>query len=132
VKLIGYLINAITAISKFIYLLKVTANSIRTGYAGETGTSDIILLIISFIWILAPYILMILMIARHSKKNPEWVTGDTLTSLIVCLFGLFIWADVFYLRPDPQSPVALFFLPPIQVLGFLGITAIFRAIQARS
>ncbi|MDO9289652.1 MAG: hypothetical protein Q7T83_12795, partial [Thermodesulfovibrionales bacterium] len=82
-------------------------------------------------WILIPYILIIFMIARHSKTNPEWVTGDSITSLVVCLFGLLILADVFFIRPDAQGPVALFFLPPIQVFVFLGITAIFRAIEAR-
>jgi len=116
----------------FIYLFKEAYDSIQTGYAGETGISDIVLLILFFGWVLIPYILMSVMIARYSKTNPEWVTGNTLTSLTVCLFGLYILADIFFIRPDAQGAVALFFLPPIQVFVFLGITAIFRAIQSRS
>lgn len=131
-KFIGYFINAITAIIIFIFDIKVTYSGYKKGYMGEISVAYIIFIIVSDIWILAPYILMIVMIARHSRANPEWVSGDALTSLIVCLFGLLIWADVFYFRPDPQSPVALLCLPPIQVFAFLGITAIFRAIQSRS
>lgn len=130
-KLIGYFTNAITAIGMFIYLFKEAYDSIQKGYAGEIGTAKIIFLIFIFCWVLIPYILMIFMIAKHSKANPEWVMGDSITSLMVCLFGLLVWADVFYIRPDPQSPVALFFLPPLQVLIFLGVSAIFRAIESR-
>lgn len=129
-KLIGYFINAITAIGMFIYLLKEAYEN-QKGYGREIDSVDIIFLIFIFCWVLIPYILMSVMIAKHSRANPEWVTGDSITSLIVCLFGLYIWADVFYIRPDPQSPVALLCLPPIQVFVFLGITAIFRAIESR-
>lgn len=130
-KLIGYFINAITAIGMFIYLIKKTYYNLQKGYMGEIGPAFVIFIIFIFCWVLIPYILMSFIIARHSKANPEWVMGDSITSLMVCLFGLLVWADVFYIRPDPQSPVALFFLPPIQVVIFLGITAIFRAIESR-
>jgi len=116
----------------FIYLIEKIYYKLQKGYAVEIGIADIIFLIFIFCWVLMPYILMSFIIAKHSRTNPEWVTGNTLTSLIVCLFGLYILADIFFIRPDAQGAVALFFLPPIQVFVFLGITAIFRAIQSRS
>lgn len=131
-KLIGYFINAFTAMGTFAYLFKEAYESIQKGYAGKTGTSDIVFLVFIFCWVLIPYILMIFMISKHSRRNPEWVSGDSITSVLVCLFGLYILADVFFIRPDAQGPVAFFFLPPLQVFIFLGITAIFRAIQSRS
>lgn len=126
-RLIGYLINTITAMIIFIFDSKVAYSGYKKGYMGEISIAFFIFLIVSSIWNLVPYILMSIIIAKHSKANPEWVSGDALTSLIVCLFGLYILADIFFIRPDPQSPVALFFLPPLQVFVFLGITAIFRA-----
>ncbi len=130
-KFLGYFINAITAIGMFIYLSQKAFSNLKKGYVGEVGLSKIIFLIFIFCWVLVPYILMSFMISKHSKANPEWVTGDSITSLVVCLVAWLVLAGVFFIRPDAQGPVALFFLPPIQVFFFLGITAIFRAIESR-
>lgn len=130
-KLIGYFINAITAIGMFIYLIKETYYNYQGGYMGEIGPAFVIFIIFIFGWVLTPYILMSFLVARHSRMDPDRVMADCIASFIVALIGLFIWADIFYLHPDPQSPVGLIFLPPIQVAIYLGVTAIFRAIESR-
>ncbi|MFA9261984.1 MAG: hypothetical protein ACEQSB_01305 [Undibacterium sp.] len=62
-------------------------------------------------WMLLPYVLMAVQTAKSQYVNVN--LGAVLIAVILANWAL---ADIFYIHPDPQGAIAMFMLPPIEIV----------------
>ncbi len=71
------------------------------------------------VWMLLPYVLMVIQTAK--SEHPNVNIGSVFITVVLASWAL---ADIFYIHPDPQGAIAMFMVPPSQVVLYEIVSAL--------
>jgi hypothetical protein len=117
-KSIGYAVLAIAALTSvfFVNALKPT---------------NLIAAMFFSAWLLLPYAALAFVLGFLARERASEIAYATVT-LLVAASGLLFLADVIFLHPDPQAPIAVLFAPIYQAIGIIVLVPIGRWMTGRS
>lgn len=76
-----------------------------------------------YLWDLLPYIVMGYSLKLFSESKTRVLFMDCIAIFFTSAIGLYLMFHVIFLESDPQAPIALLFIPAIQIIIY-GIWAI--------
>ncbi len=93
---------------------------------GPVGTGVAVLL---GVWLLLPYAVLAVLV--EARSSPARKVADVITTLLVALGGALFLILVVFIRPDPQSGIAVVFTPVYQGIATAVLLPLTRWVFAR-
>ncbi len=128
IRTVALWVTAANAFATFVVMVVAFVTTIFVGPTAARIVPGLLLTLVLIAWTQSAYWLLMRLLRRERSRIRSRITS--IGSLIIVGWSAIVLVDAFLIRPDPQSPLILLFLPFLQWIGCI-IVLLADAVVAR-